>query len=91
MKRIKNFEEFLNENFIERPADVEILNHDEKKMKKNGYIEVTVIEPIDGVEKDEVVLTSATEFSQLDKDAMITCYKGENEIIIPKKNLIIKM
>lgn len=87
MKRVKSFNEFVNETFLEKPADADILKHDEKKMKKNGYVEATVITPVDGLEKDDKVLVSATEFGQLDDEALVTCYKDDEEIITAKKNL----
>lgn len=91
MERIKKFEDFIKESYLEDPSDVDVLNHSKKKMKKNGYTEVIVIEPVEGLEKDETVLVSATEFGQLEDDSMVTCYTDDNdEIIIPKKNLQIK-
>lgn len=87
MERIKSFKEFVNETFLEQPANPDILDHDEKKMKKNGYLEVEVIEPVDGLKKGDKVLVSATEFGQLDDDSMITCHKDDEEIITAKKNL----
>ena len=87
MKRVKSFNEFVNETFLEKPADADLLNHDEKKMKKNGYVEATVIEPVEGLEKDDKVLVSATEFGQLDDDSLVTCYKDDEKIITAKKNL----
>ena len=87
MERVKSFNEFVNETFLEQPADADILKHDEKKMKKNGYVEAEVIEPVKGLEKGDKVLVSATEFGQLDDDAFVTCYKNDEEIITAKKNL----
>jgi len=87
MERIKSFNEFVNETFLEKPADADILKHDKKKMKKNGYVEATVIEPVEGLEKDDKVLVSATEFGQLDDESLVTCYKDDEEIITTKKNL----
>ena len=87
MERVKSFNEFVNETFLEKPADADLLNHDEKKMKKNGYVEATVIEPVEGLEKDDKVLVSATEFGQLDDDSLVTCYKDDEKIITAKKNL----
>ena len=43
MERIKSFSEFVNETFLENPADADLLNHDKKKMKKNGYVEADVV------------------------------------------------
>ena len=87
MERIKSFSEFVNETFLENPADAGLLNHDKKKMKKNGYVEAKVIEPVDGLKKGDKVLVSATEFGQLDDDALVTCYKDDDEIMTAKKNL----
>lgn len=91
MNNIKSFNEFVNETYLDKPVDVEVLDYDEKKMKKNGYIEVEIIEPVDGVEKGDKVFVSSTEFGQLEDDSMITCYKGKEEIIIPKRNIKIEM
>ena len=33
MERIKSFNEFINETFLENPADADLLKHNEKKMK----------------------------------------------------------
>jgi hypothetical protein len=87
MKRIKSFSEFVNETFLEKPSDVDILDHNKEKMEKNGYIEVTVIEPVDGLKKGDKVLVSATEFGQLDDESLVTCHKGDEKIFTTKKNL----
>lgn len=87
MERIKSFNEFINETFLENPADADLLKHNEKKMKKNGYTEAEVIEPVEGLKKGDKVLVSATEFGQLDDDSLVTCYKDDEEIITAKKNL----
>lgn len=87
MERVKSFSEFINETFLENPANAELLDHNKKKMKKNGYTEVTVIVPVKGLEKGDKVLVSATEFGQLDPESFVTCYKGDDEIITQKKNL----
>jgi len=87
MERVKSFNEFINETFLEKPADVDILDHSKKKMEKNGYAEVTVIETVDGLEKGDKVLVSATEYGQLDDESFVTCYKDDEEYFIQKKNL----
>lgn len=87
MERIKSFEDFVNETFLDNQVDADLLDHDKKKMKKNGYTEATVIEPVDGLKKDEKVLVSATEFGELGDNALITCYKGDEKFITTKKNL----
>ena len=87
MRKVKSFKEFINETYLENPADPELLNNNEKKMKKNGYVEVEVVEPADGLEKGDKVLVSAMEFGQLDDDSMVTCHKGNDKIITTKKNL----
>lgn len=91
MGRIKSFKEFINETFLEQPADVDILDHDKKKMKKNGYSEVTVIESEDGLKKGDKVLVSATEFGQLEDESYVTCYKNDEKFIVQKKNLQVNM
>ena len=68
MKRIKSFNEFVNETFLEKPSNADILDHNKKKMEKNGYIEVTVIEPVDGLKKGDKVLVSATEFGHMPRN-----------------------
>ena len=87
MKRIKSFSEFVNETFLENPPDADLLNHNKKKTKKNGYVEAKVVEPVDGLKKGDKVLVSATEFGQLDDDALVTCYNDDDEIMTAKKNL----
>lgn len=60
-------------------------------MKENGYIEVEVEIPVDGIKKGDTVYVTATEFGQLTDDAMVSCLKtNDDEIIIPKRNLKIK-
>lgn len=91
MGRIKSFKEFINETFLEQPADVDILDYDKKKMEKNGYSEVTVIESEDGLKKGDKVLVSATEFGQLEDESYVTCYKNDEKFIVQKKNLQVNM
>ena len=87
MKRIKSFKEFINETYLDQPSDPNLLDYDEEKMKKNGYAEVTVIETVDGLEKGDKVLVSATEFGQLDDESFVTCYMNDEKYFIQKKNL----
>lgn len=87
MKKVKSFKEFINETFLEKPADADLLDYNKKKMEENGYAEVTVIETVDGLEKGDKVLVSATEFGQLDDESFVTCYKDDEEYFIQKKNL----
>lgn len=87
---IKSFKEFIKESYIESPANADILNNDKKKMKKNGYIEVVVDIPVEGVNKGDKVLVSATEYGELDSDSVVTCYKDDDTFIIPKRNLQIE-
>jgi len=87
MKKVKSFKEFINETYLDQPSDPNILDYDEEKMKKNGYAEVTVIETVDGLEKGDKVLVSATEFGQLDDESFVTCYMNDEEYFIQKKNL----
>ena len=87
MERVKSFSEFINETFLEKPTDADLLDYNKKKMEKNGYAEVTVIETVDGLEKGDKVLVSATEFGQLDDESFVTCYKDDEEYFIQKKNL----
>lgn len=87
MERVKSFKEYLNETFLEQPANPDLLDHNKKKMKKNGYVEATVIEPVDGLKKGDKVLVSATEIGQLDDESLVTCYTDDDEIITAKKNI----
>ena len=87
MEKVKCFKEFINETFLEKPADADLLDYNKKKMEKNGYAEVTVIETVDGLEKGDKVLVSATEFGQLDDESFVTCYKDDEEYFIQKRNL----
>lgn len=85
---IKTFEQFVNENYLDSPSDPEIMDFDFKKMKKNGYTEVTVKKGIEDLEKGEKVLVDATEFGQLSDDAIITCFTEDGEkVAIQKQNL----
>lgn len=60
-------------------------------MKKNGYIDVEIKTPVEGVKIGDTVYVSATEFGELDDDALVTCITNEDEkILIPKRNLKIK-
>ena len=87
MKKVKSFKEFINETFLEKPADADLLKHNKKKMQKNGYAEVTVIETVDGLKKGDKVLVSATEFGQLEDESLVACHKGDEKIFTTKKNL----
>lgn len=91
MERVKRFSEFINETFLEHPSDAKVLDNSKKKMKKNGYTEVTVINPVDGLKKGDKVLVSATEFGQLEDESLVTCYKDDKKIITAKKNLQVKV
>ena len=62
-------------------------------MLKNGYMEVIVEEPVEGLEKGDVVFALTNEFGQLGDDASIKVLKDEKDetgTIIPVKNLKIK-
>lgn len=87
MKNIKTFQEFINETYLEKTVDPKVLKYDKKKMKKNGYIEVSILKNIDGLKKGDKVLVTATEIGQLEDESLITCYKDDKEIIVPKKDL----
>lgn len=91
MENLKSFNEFIKENYLENPSDAELLDNSKKKMLKNGYVEVEVIEPVDGLEKGDTVMVSATEFGELEDESMVTCYKGDDKIITAKRNLQVKM
>lgn len=83
---IKKFKDFILENYLEEPSDPKVVK-DKKKLLKNGYMEVVVDIPVEGVEKGDKVLVSATEFGQLTDDTMVTSLKDDKEILIPKGNL----
>lgn len=87
MEKVKSFKEFINETFLEKPADADLLDYNKKQMEKNGYAEVTVIETVDGLEKGDKVLVSATELGQLDDESFVTCYKDDEKYFIQKRNL----
>jgi len=87
MKKIKTFQEFVNETYLEKTVDPKVLKYDKKKMKKNGYIEVSLLKDIDGLKKGDKVLITSTEIGQLEDESLITCYKDDKEIIVPKKDL----
>ena len=91
MEKVKSFNEFINETFLEKPTDADALDYDKKKMKKNGYIEVTVIEPVDGLKKGDKVLVSATEFGQLEDESLVACHTGKKKIFTAKKNLQVEV
>ena len=89
---VRKFEKQLQESYLESPASAEVLKYDRDDMIKNGYTEVTVITPVEGTEKDEKVLVSATEYGQLDDDALITVFKADGKnIMIPKMNLKVEI
>ena len=87
MKKIKTFQEFVNETYLEKTGGPKILKEEKKKMKKNGYIEVSRLKEIDGLKKGDKVLITSTEIGQLEDESLITCYKDDKEIIVPKKDL----
>jgi hypothetical protein len=89
---VRKFEKQLQESYLESPASAEVLKYDRDDMIKNGYTEVTVATPVEGTEKDEKVLVSATEYGQLDDDALITVFKADGKnIMIPKMNLKVEI
>ena len=89
---VRKFEKQLQESYLETPSCPEVLKFDRDEMIKNGYTEVTVITPVEGTEKDEKVLVSATEYGQLDDDALITVFKADGKnIMIPKMNLKVEI
>lgn len=87
MGKVKSFREFVNETFLEQPANPDLLDHSKKKMKKNGYVEATVIVPVEGLKKGDKVLVSATEIGQLDDESLVTCYIDDEKVITAKKNI----
>ena len=89
---VRKFEKKLQESYLEAPACPEILKYDRDEMIKNGYTEVTIVTPVEGTEKDEKVLVSATEYGQLDDDALITVFKADGKsVMIPKMNLKVEI
>ena len=87
MNNIKCFQDFVNETYLDKPADPKVIKYDKKKMKRNGYVEVSILKSVDGLKKGDKVLVTATELGQLEDESLITCYKNDKEIIIPKKDL----
>lgn len=62
-------------------------------MLKNGYMEVIVEEPVEGLEKDDVVYVRSNEFGQIGDNALVRVLKNEKDrtgVIIPIGNLKIK-
>lgn len=62
-------------------------------MLKNGYMEVIVEKPVEGLKKGDVVFALTNEFGQIGNDASIKILKDEKDedgIIIPIRNLKIK-
>ncbi|MCM1218928.1 MAG: hypothetical protein NC548_30980 [Lachnospiraceae bacterium] len=73
---------------MEKSVDPKSLDYDFKKLKKNGYIQLIVLKSIDGVNKDEHVITNSNEFGTLDDKSIITCYtKDGDEVMIQKSDL----
>ena len=88
----RKFEKHLQESYLETPACPETLKFDRDEMINNGYTEVTIVTPVEGTENDEKVLVSATEYGQLDDDALITAFKADGRtIMIPKANLKVEI
>lgn len=78
---------------MDSTSDPDQLDFKKKEMLKNGYMEVIVEEPVDGLKKDDVVLVLTKEFGQLGDDASVKVLrdtKDEEGIFIPVKNLKIK-
>lgn len=74
--------------YLENSVDPKSLDYDFKKLKKNGYIELIVLKSIDGVDKDEHVITNSNEFGTLDDESIVTCYtKDGDEVMIKKSDL----
>lgn len=87
MNWVKSFDDFVNETYLDRPTNPELLDFDEKKMRKNGYIEVELLNPVEDLKKGEKLLVSSTEIGQLGKESLITCWIKDRKVIIPKKDL----
>jgi hypothetical protein len=89
---VRKFEKQLQESYIDEPSCPKVLKYDHDEMIKNGYTEVTIVTPVEGTEKGEKVLVSATEYGQLDDDALITAFKADGKnIMIPKMNLKVEI
>jgi hypothetical protein len=89
---VRKFEKQLQESYLESPACPETVKFDHDEMIKNGYTEVTIATPVEGTERNEKVLVSATEYGQLDDDALITAFKADGKtIMIPKVNLKVEI
>lgn len=62
-------------------------------MLKNGYLQVIVEKPVEGLDKDEVVYVRSNEFGQIGDNALVRVLRDEKDrtgIIIPIGNLKIK-
>lgn len=88
-----SFEEFVGESFIDTTTKPEQVDFEKKKMLKNGYIEVVVEEPVEGLEKGDVVFALSNEFGQIGDNALIKVLRDEKDkkgVIIPIENLKLK-
>jgi len=88
-----SFEEFVGESFLDTTTKPEQVDFEKKKMLKNGYIEVVVEEPVEGLEKGDVVFALSNEFGQIGDNALIKVLKDEKDkkgVIIPIENLKLK-
>jgi len=74
-----SFEEFVGESFLDTTTKPEQVDFEKKKMLKNGYIEVVVEEPVEGLEKGDVVFALSNEFGQIGDNALIKVLKDEKD------------
>lgn len=91
--KLLSFEEFIGESFIDTTTKPEQVDFEKKKMLKNGYIEVVVEEPVEGLEKGDVVFALSNEFGQIGNNALIKVMRDEKDkkgVIIPIENLKLK-
>ena len=56
MERSKSVKGMVKETCGEKPAEADRRKHKKKKMKKSGYVEAKVVEPVDGLKKGDKVL-----------------------------------
>ena len=89
--KVKKFEEFINETYLDSNINPKYLDYDFKKMKKNGYIQVKILKDIEDSKKGDILMTSSNEFGTLDDDSLVTCYnKNGDKIMVIKSDLEVK-
>ena len=88
---ILKFKDFINETYLDNQPTPEYLKFDFEKMKKNGYISVTLKKSVDDVEEGTELMVSSNEFGTLDDDSLVTCFSEDGDkITVIKSDLEVK-